>query len=252
MTRTATIARNGRRPHDAGRGHGRPTRPAPVELREEFAAPQGQPHKVDREAGVIYGVKLLGKQSPNTHHTTASKGTLYTGEALEKAKPLYEGLACYIDHPEDRDNPAVVRDAEDCFGEYHNVQVREDGLYADLHYLKSHPMAAVVCEAAERMPGRFPLSHTAGGDGEVKDGWFVVSDLHPRSVDIVTKGGTNRTLFESAPMTTKAKVKIGDVLRGAVKKLGGKHRPVVLASLLEDDYMADETEPMAEEAKIGR
>ena len=74
-----------------------------------------------------------------------------------------------------------------------------EGLYGDLVYLKTHPMAERICEAAERMPDAFGMSHNAQGEGEEnKDGVFVVSKIvEVRHVDLVADPATTKSLSEA-------------------------------------------------------
>lgn len=168
-----------------------------VHLREEARGlGSGGPARVDRARGIIFGVKILGRTSPNRHGTNATEGTEYTAEAIRKAAPLYEGAKVNLDHPP-KDRPGRDRSAADRLGKIVNVEVRADGLYGDLHCLKSHPMANRVLEAAVSMPDTFALSHNAYGRGEVVNGKYIVTEIpEVRSVDLVADGGTNTSLFE--------------------------------------------------------
>lgn len=146
---------------------------------------------VERELGVIHNVKIIGFTSENDRQ--------YTPEALEEAIPLYEGVRVNIDHPEK--HPTQQRSSYDRFGKLTNVRfVQGKGLYGDLVYLKSHPMAEMICEAAERMPELFGMSHNAQGEGVVnKKGIFVVSKVtEVRHVDVVADPATTQSLEESA------------------------------------------------------
>jgi hypothetical protein len=151
---------------------------------------QDKPCKVDAEKGIIYGVHLCGFQSKN--------GGTYPKTALEAALGMYEGTKCNINHP-DRDNPGKDRRVEDRFGVYHNPTMGTDGVYADLHYLKEHPLASVVCEAAERMPEALGFSQNARSvqvpDGE--GGIIHESITRVRSVDLVADPATTGSIFES-------------------------------------------------------
>jgi hypothetical protein len=147
--------------------------------------------EVDRKAGIIHGVKILGLVSDNNRK--------YMPEAVRKAKSLYEGIKVNIDHPAESGD---VRSAEDRFGKLINVEyVEGEGLYGDLMFLKSHPMAERICEAAERndMNDTFGLSHNAQGDGqEDDDGCFVVSSIvEVRHVDLVADPATTKSLREA-------------------------------------------------------
>lgn len=160
--------------------------------------------KVDREAGVIRGVKCLGRESKN--------GRVYADQALEDARGLYEGVDVNLDHPA----PEAVhadRKMHEGFGVLRDVRVLKEGVFADLHFLKSHPLADVIAERAERFPGNFGLSHNAIGSvvEDHNSGTLVVESLDAvESVDVVRRPATNAGLFESlenggATVPTKTK-----------------------------------------------
>lgn len=153
-------------------------------LREQTAI---APSRIDRDSGLIEGVRILGPTSKN--------GRTYSAKAMEQAARLYEGAPVNIDHPrgEGKDRPV-----SDAFGWIRNVRQMPDGVYGDLHYLKSHPQADVVAEAAERNPNRLGLSHHAEGAVRM-DGASVVVESVDRvySVDLVQTPATNAGLFES-------------------------------------------------------
>lgn len=146
--------------------------------------------KVNRKQGVIQNVKVLGLVSEN--------GRRYLPEAIKSAADLYEGVRVNVDHPDGK--PTDQRSAYDRFGKLENIRwVEGEGLYGDLVFLRSHPMAERICEAAERMPDVFGLSHNAGGDGDYdKNGIFVVSNIvEVRHVDLVADPATTKSLQES-------------------------------------------------------
>lgn len=153
----------------------------------------GRGIRVDRNAGTIANVKILGLVSEN--------GRQYLPAAIQAAKKLYEGVHVNIDHP--KDSPDQQRSAYDRFGKLARIRwVEGEGLYGDLVYLKTHPMAERICEAAERMPDAFGMSHNAQGEGEEnKDGVFVVSKIvEVRHVDLVADPATTKSLSESKKM----------------------------------------------------
>lgn len=196
-------------------------------LREDFA-PSG---RVDKAAGIIHGVKILGRSSPNRHGIDGISGTEYTLEALRAAAPLYEGVGCYRGHPP-RHSPEAERDPADRIGWIQSVEAREDGLYGDLHLLTSDPFCAKLLEAAEKNQLIFALSHNAQGQGDVREGKYVVTEIpRVRSVDVVCEGGTNRGLFESRE--SKPMKKSFRALVEAASADVQKH----LRPLLEDDVM---------------
>lgn len=191
---------------------------------------RGKAHRVDRDKGVIYGVKILGLESVNDRR--------YSPEALAKAKTLYEGVGVYVNHPAKPNDPRGVQDR---FGRLVNVRVESDGLYGDLEYLKSHPDAALITEAAERMPEQFGLSHNAKGEGAEDNGIFVVQEIvDVRSVDVVTEPATTGGMFEQRQ---KMAIKISQLFENSWKKFYAKKvakRPKLAAymkRLVEEDGM---------------
>lgn len=191
--------------HGRGTGHGRPSlkrpSPAPASTRELFEVVAAGKVRVDREAGIIFGVKMLGQVSVNTHDTPGVDRTEYTDAAMADALPLYEGLPAYIDHAGPGQTRSV-RSAENAVGKWREVQHRRgDGYYGNLKLLKSHPMATRLMEAAESddLNDLFTCSHHAYGQSSVKGRTLVVTKIpRVKSVDIVTSGGTVRSLFEAS------------------------------------------------------
>lgn len=152
---------------------------------------------VDRENGVIRGVKVLGATSLNSHGVGKVSGTDYPLETRKAACSLYEGCKVNVDHPS-RATPGADRSALDRVGWLVGVTARPDGTFADLHLLKSDPFAAKLFEAAERNPSLFGLSHNALGEGEVRGDRYVVTSIpEVFSVDIVADAGSVRGLHES-------------------------------------------------------
>lgn len=142
--------------------------------------------QVDRESGIVRGVRVLGLTSLN--------GRTYLPGAIAKAKGLYEGRKVNYDH-----TPNKERTVGDRAGWLQDVRVDTDGgLSADLHLLVSDPRAAKVLEAAEKRPELIGLSHDATGrtrrDG---DRMFVEEILGVRSVDLVADPASVKSLFES-------------------------------------------------------
>lgn len=176
-----------------------------VTIREErvqgFAPLAGGKSRVDREHGIIYGVKVVGRSSPNTHGVQGVEGTDYTREALESELPQIEGINVNVDHPP-RQKPGQERSARDRFAWIQEARIDDDGIFGDLHFLDpSDPLAVKMMNAAESKPDAFALSHNAVGNGTVKNKRYVIQEVpEVRSVDIVADGGTNRSLFESRNM----------------------------------------------------
>lgn len=145
---------------------------------------------VDRDAGVIRDVKVLGFTSQNNRR--------YTPTCLEKAVKLYEGARVNVDHGPKGLN-APERGVNDRGGVIRGVRFDpQTGLRGDYHYLKSNPISERVCEDAERGLGAFGFSHNALGKTSIQNGETIVEQITKvRSVDLVSDPATNASLFES-------------------------------------------------------
>ncbi len=184
--------------------------------------------RVDRKAGVIHDVRILGPSSANRRR--------YLPEAISAARNLYEGKPVNYDHPR-RDGAGAERSIDDRAGWLLNVQVSKGGLSGDFHYLKSDPRAAKIVEAAERNPNLFGLSHNAEGrtrrDGEIT---IVEEITKVRSVDLVSDPATTRSLFES--MEQEHMTTIKEIIRRA----GPNRRGVkTLLEFVSDGILPEET-----------
>lgn len=163
--------------------------------------------QVDTEAGVISGVKCLGRTSKN--------GREYSEQALTDAAKLYDGAEVNIDHAQSAD-----RKFGEGFGEIRNPVKTSEGVFGDLHFLTTHPMARMVAEAAQKFPDKLGLSHVAVGNArETESGLMVESLESVDSVDIVKRPATNAGLFESEeteppeePMSKAKRKKAREVL----------------------------------------
>jgi hypothetical protein len=172
--------------------------------------------RVDAAAGIIYEAKIVGLESrnvgrtigldPETFNGALDKTYSYSRQALESAIPIYNGMILRTNHPKSSIDPSgvrVVRQASrgvmETIGELKNVRFKEDGLYGDMHLLKTHPDTPAILEMAERMPDKIALSHNAYGVPVLQNGRAVINRIvEVYSVDIVgDKPGTTNGLFES-------------------------------------------------------
>lgn len=197
--------------------------------------------RVDRESGVIFGVKCLGRESRN--------GRTYLDTALEDARGFYEGADVNVDHPV---GDEINRRMADGFGVLRNARLHESGVFADLHYLKSHPLAEPIAERAEKFPQNFGMSHVARGSiGENAAGDVVVEAIHEVvSVDIVNKPATNAGLFESQNGGRKSMPTKKQEERTVRQVLEANRKDQTAAKLLllieEEPFVAMAEEPVAE------
>jgi len=156
--------------------------------------------RIDAEAGIIHGVKVLGPRSRN--------GRIYDDAAIKNAVAFYEGVVVNLNHQRGKPGETQDRPIQDRWGVLKNARYQEGSIYADLHYIKAHPMTAQLVEAATRFPETFGLSHDAAGDERIVDGERRVVEVYDvRSVDVVADPATNDGLFESHSRKTKMKKK---------------------------------------------
>lgn len=147
---------------------------------------------------IMKGVLVLGPNSKNKRK--------YTKACMSHAVEMYENSPVYIDHVE-RGN----RKLNERFGTLKNARLTEDGIRADLHYLKSHPSTAVICEDAENASGMFGLSHNVNAEcHKTKEGLTVDRILNVCSVDVVSGSATTKNLFEQLQENEKIIEKISD------------------------------------------
>lgn len=159
---------------------------------------QGPSLRVDREAGVIHGVKILGSTSKN-HRT-------YPHETLERAKELYEGIKVNVNHP--KGSPTAPRDYQDRLGTLrHVVFRRNEGLFGDLFYNPKHPLAEQLIWDADHAPENVGLSHNVQARTRVENGQVVVEEIvQVQGVDLVADPATTKGLFEGLAGTTTGRL----------------------------------------------
>jgi hypothetical protein len=192
---------------------------------ESVYAPPG---RVDREAGVIHGVKILGRSSVN--------GREYSEPALRDAADRYEGMRVNIDHP-DKKAIKAARGTLEQWGWLEGIEVRDDGVFGDLHFLKTHPHTEPLLELAERRPDKFGLSHNADCSGFHNGKKQVIESVdHVRSVDVVQRPATTQGLFEHYEERDMLKKTLKQLLESAPEGTRGRR---ALLRVLEMDGMAD-------------
>lgn len=160
-----------------------------VEVLREFVDWQPGGLRVDRQEGLIRGVKILGLRSRN--------GRQYLPQALQEAVGLYEGAKVNINHPP---TPAPApRDYRDRLGMIRHVVFRpEEGLFADLRFNPKHPLAEQLAWDAEHCPENVGLSHHVEARLGRREGQTVVEAiLRVHSVDVVADPATTQGLFEA-------------------------------------------------------
>jgi hypothetical protein len=158
------------------------------ELLQEYVDSGRQRLRVDRAAGVIRGVKLLGLTSRN--------GRRYREEALTGAVSLYENAKVNINHP--KGHPLSPRDYQDRLGVVRGVIFRaNEGLFGDLHFNPKHALSEQLVWDAEHAPQNVGMSHNVLArttrEGEVT---VVEAITKVQSIDLVADPATTAGLFE--------------------------------------------------------
>lgn len=197
--------------------------------------------------GVIYGVRVLGRYSPNNHgEDRATKGTEYPPEMMKRSLKMYDGARVCIGHVQEaskRDPNAMVGVLKDC--RFDESKPGDECLRADLHYLESHEMGRKLAEDASRKLGVFGLSQDAYVEEEelIGERLVVKSLAKLETVDVVYKAATNRNLLESdrtgKTMKTVKKTTLRKLIEAAVPKFKDfrKNRTLHAYRVLEDDSL---------------
>jgi len=147
------------------------------EVLQEYVDSASQKLRVDRAAGVIRGVKLLGLASRN--------GRRYRESALEGAVRLYEGAKVNINHP--KGHPLAPRDYQDRLGVVRGVAFRTgEGLFGDLHFNPKHALSEQLVWDAEHAPQNVGMSHNVLARTTQDGGDTVVEAISKvQSIDLV-------------------------------------------------------------------
>ena len=161
-----------------------------TDMLQEFCDSRGVSVRVDRQAGVIRGVKVLGLESRN--------GRTYLPEALAQAARLYEDAKVNVNHP--KGNPGGPRDYQDRIGTIRHVTVHQDeGLFGDFYFNPKHALAEQLTWDAEHAPENVGFSHNVEARvGRRGERVVVEAITRVQSVDLVADPATTRGLFESA------------------------------------------------------
>jgi hypothetical protein len=140
--------------------------------------------KVDKEAGVIRGVRVVNR--------TSSKKRDYSDRSLDDIARLSEGARVFNQH---NSKSPWDRPVTEQFGVLRNAKRDPSGVSADFHVSSREGW---ILEDAVRMPDSFMLSINALGSTRRVGGRLLVESI-PKlaSVDMVPAGGTTTSLFES-------------------------------------------------------
>lgn len=157
-------------------------------LEQVIQGHNGHSLSVDRETGVIRGVKVLGHKSRN--------GRVYEASAVRDCARLYEGVPVHFGHMTDSygDRCGVLQECE----------VRDQDVYGTWKLNKGHVLYEQVMIDAEENPQVLALSHEIDRDNAkitVREGVeYITSVSKVNSVAVVTDAATNKSLFEEKQM----------------------------------------------------
>lgn len=195
---------------------------------------------VDREKGIISGVKVLGHKSRN--------GRIYEETALNDCARLYEGVPVHFGHLTDRYG--------DRCGSIHNCKATNKAVYGEWHLNKGHVLYEQVMHDAEFNPRNLQLSHEVSRDNaevHIQESVERVRRVHKvNSVAVVTDGATNESLTEAVVMKLDdLKKNHSDLLEAystEVTKPLADELAAVKASVAESVAKLAETEKLLESA----
>lgn len=159
---------------------------APSNILSESVVQGAGRHKlrVDRDKGVIYGVKVLGYKSRN--------GRVYEEAALSDCARLYEGVPVHFGH--------LTNAYSDRCGAMHNCKATNRAVYGDWHLNKGHVLYEQTMWDAEHNPRNLQLSHEVSRDNaeiSISESIEKIKRVHKvNSVAVVTDGATNESLSE--------------------------------------------------------
>ena len=146
---------------------------------------------IDREKGIIRGVKLLGLRSKN-------KRNYDTPGVRKSAMEALKGAQVFIDHPAVPSQPRSYRDKIGVVGQ--TVTFLEGkGHFGDIHYNPKHPCAEQFLWDVQNASKSLGMSVNAVVKSGKTDnaGDTVIEEVQSiRSVDIVSKPATTAGMFE--------------------------------------------------------
>lgn len=183
--------------------------------------------RIDREKGIIRGVKLLGVRSRNRRDYD-------TPGVRESAKKMLAGAAIYIDHPKDA---ADSRSYKDKFGVVGKeiTYVPGQGHFGNIHFNPKNQVAEQFIWDVLYAPNTFGMSINssvkyADNGRRNKSGDQVVESIELlRSLDVVTRPGTTNGIFESEEEPTMD-----------LKTLREKHPELITELMKEKEQSATE------------
>lgn len=170
----------------------------PLTIREATAAGLTPHSRWDAAGGVVYGVKLLGKQSLN--------GRRYAESAIREAFGQVERTPSYIDHPPGERNERSVTER---FGRFAGPYYDADGTLCarEFRFNPRHDFARDFLWLLENAPADVGFSINATATGSVgSDGTACVTGFRKiHSFDVVDRPATTGGMFASVRESVQAR-----------------------------------------------
>lgn len=206
---------------------------------QEYVDSRGVAMTVDRQIGILRGVKLIGLESRNDRR--------YRESALSGAATLYEGAKVNVNHP--KEGPLAPRDYQDRLGVIRDVELRTGhGLFGDLHFNPKHALAEQLLWDAEHNPGNVGFSHNVLARLTREGEQAIVEEITKvQSVDLVADPATTQGLFEQATETLKRSSPESPAWDALTVEVLELHRPDLLAEIRE--YESAELQQRVEAAE---
>jgi len=200
---------------------------------------------VDRENGIIRGVKLIGFESKNRRY--------YPPDVLKMAVAKYEGAKVNVDHPPVND-PAKPRGVADRIGVIKSARfVEGSGIHGDFHFNPKHSLAEQIAWDAEHNPSAIGFSHKSLVQmGKRENGRSHVAEVTAvKSVDLVADPATTNGVFESQGFDNQEQEDDMDFSKLTLEQIKSS-RPDIVKALENEQAGASELQKAQDELKAAQ
>jgi hypothetical protein len=176
--------------------------------RENFTLTEaiGKNGTVDRAAGVIRGVKMLGFASRNRRGYNPPDPKVFEGVKARINHYMQEGE---VDPPD----PQV----DNIWGWYEGVETKQDGVYGNLKYNPKHALTETILWWIENRPEIMGLSPIMFCERDEIAGTTILTVRLVESCDLVDRSGTTGGMFESVQTRKESDMELKEALEALAK-----------------------------------